>query len=192
MAATRSPVGRAFKGSLSGVRPDDLAATVIEAALDQVPELDRSEIDDLLLGCGAPGGYQGFNMARVVAVLLGLDQAGGTTVTRYCASSLQSTRMAMHAIRAGEGSVFISAGVEAVSQSRLGTSDSPPVAADADPRTGRPTRGSTRGSPTPSSGPGTALPPGLRAGRIPGVTVTSLMSTSPWGRRRRTWPRSVG
>lgn len=89
MAATRSPVGRAFKGSLSGVRPDDLAATVIEAALDQVPELDRSEIDDLLLGCGAPGGYQGLNMARVVAVLLGLDQAGGTTVTRYCASSLQ-------------------------------------------------------------------------------------------------------
>lgn len=134
VAATRSPVGRAFKGSLSGVRPDDLAATVIEAALDQVPELDRTEIDDLMLGCGAPGGFQGFNMARVVAVLLGLDQAGGTTVTRYCASSLQSTRMAMHAIRAGEGSVFISAGVEVVSHSRLGTSDSPPVGADADPR----------------------------------------------------------
>ena len=118
VAATRSPIGRAFKGSLKDVRPDDLAATIVQAALDQVPELDPADIDDLMLGCGLPGGEQGFNMGRVVSVLLGLDHLPGTTITRYCASSLQTTRMALHAIKAGEGDVFISAGVETVSQVR--------------------------------------------------------------------------
>jgi len=126
VAATRSPIGRAFKGSLRDVRPDDLAATIIRAALDQVPELDVADIDDLMLGCGLPGGEQGFNMGRVVAVLLGLDQLPGTTITRYCASSLQTSRMALHAIKAGEGDVFISAGVETVSRFARGSSDSLP------------------------------------------------------------------
>ena len=126
VAAARSPIGRAFKGSLRGVRPDDLAATIIRAALDQVPELDVADIDDLMLGCGLPGGEQGFNMGRVVAVLLGLDQLPGTTITRYCASSLQTSRMALHAIKAGEGDVFISAGVETVSRFANGSSDSHP------------------------------------------------------------------
>lgn len=134
VAAARTPIGRAFKGSLRDQRPDDLAATAIRAALDDVPELDPTTIDDLLLGCGAPGGEQGFNMARVVATLLGLNTVPGATVTRYCASSVQTTRMAMHAIRAGEGNTFISAGVETVSRSRRGTSDNPPVDPDADPR----------------------------------------------------------
>src|SRR5487761_2606805 len=134
VATARSPIGRAFKGSLKDLRPDDLTATVIRAALDKVPQLDPNDVDDLLLGCGLPGGEQGFNMARVVAVLLGYDSIPGTTVTRYCSSSLQTTRMAMHAIRAGEGHAFISAGVECVSRAPLGTSDNPPVAADADPR----------------------------------------------------------
>src|SRR6478609_7385384 len=116
VAASRSPIGRAFKGSLRDVRPDDLAATIIRAALDQIPELDVADIDDLMLGCGLPGGEQGFNMGRVVAVLLGLDRLPGTTITRYCASSLQTSRMALHAIKAGEGDVFISAGVETVSR----------------------------------------------------------------------------
>src|SRR6202035_2822170 len=92
VAAARSPVGRAFKGSLRECRGDDLAAQIVTAALAQVPQLDRSEIDDLLLGCGAPGGEQGFNMARVIAVLAGMDDVPGTTITRYCASSLQTTR----------------------------------------------------------------------------------------------------
>jgi acetyl-CoA C-acetyltransferase len=105
VAAVRSPIGRARKGSLKDVRPDDLAATIVRAALDRVPELDPADVDDLLLGCGVPGGEHGFNLARVVAVLLGYDQFPGTTLTRYCASSLQTTRMAMHAIRAGEGDV---------------------------------------------------------------------------------------
>ena len=126
VAATRSPIGRAFKGSLTDLRPDDLAATVIRAALDQVPELDGADIDDLMLGCGLPGGEQGFNMGRVVAVLLGLDQVPGTTITRYCASSLQTSRMARHAIKAGEGDVFISAGVETVSRFVKGHSDAIP------------------------------------------------------------------
>src|SRR6201999_4196452 len=111
VATARSPIGRAFKGSLKDLRPDDLAATIVRSALDKVPQLDPADIDDLLLGCGLPGGEQGFNMGRVVAVLLGMDSVPGCTVTRYCASSLQTTRMALHAIRAGEGEVFISAGV---------------------------------------------------------------------------------
>jgi acetyl-CoA C-acetyltransferase len=126
VAAARSPIGRAFKGSLRELRPDDLAATIVRAALDKVPQLDPADIDDLILGCGLPGGEAGFNMGRVVSVLLGYDHLPGTTITRYCASSLQTTRMAMHAIRAGEGEVFVSAGVEAVSRHIKGSSDSLP------------------------------------------------------------------
>jgi acetyl-CoA C-acetyltransferase len=126
VAAARSPIGRASKGSLKDIRPDDLAAQIVSAALDQVPSLDPASVDDLMLGCGLPGGEQGFNMARVVAVLLGLDSVPGTTVNRYCSSSLQTTRMAFHAIKAGEGDVFISAGVECVSRFVKGSSDSLP------------------------------------------------------------------
>ena len=126
VAAARTPIGRAGKGSLKDLRPDDLAVAAVRAALAQVPELDPREIDDLMLGCGLPGGEGGFNMARVVATLLGYDFLPGTTLTRYCASSLQTTRMALHAIRAGEGDVFISAGVESVSSYARGSSDSWP------------------------------------------------------------------
>ncbi|WP_017976550.1 acetyl-CoA C-acetyltransferase [Actinopolyspora halophila] len=126
VATARSPIGRAGKGSLVDMRPDDLSAQMVRAALDKVPELDPGEIDDLMLGCGLPGGEQGFNMGRVVSVLLGYDHLPGTTITRYCSSSLQTTRMAMHAIKAGEGDVFISAGVEAVSRFANGNSDSWP------------------------------------------------------------------
>jgi len=126
VATARSPIGRAAKGSLVDVRPDDLAAGIVRAVLDKVPAVDPHEIDDLLLGCGLPGGEQGFNMARVVAVSLGYDDLPGATITRYCSSSLQTTRMAMHAIRAGEGDVFISAGVETVSRFVHGNSDTWP------------------------------------------------------------------
>ena len=140
VSTARSPIGRAFKGSLAGIRPDDLAAQMIAAALAKVPELDPTTIDDLMLGCGLPGGKQGFNMARVVAVALGYDEVPGTTVTRYCSSSLQTTRMALHAIKAGEGDVFVSAGVESVSSFASGNSDSlpdtrNPLFADAQART---------------------------------------------------------
>ncbi|MFB9237303.1 acetyl-CoA C-acetyltransferase [Plantactinospora siamensis] len=131
VATARSPIGRAHKGSLRELRPDDLAATIVRAALDKVPQLDPGTIDDLYLGCGLPGGEQGFNMARVVATLLGLDGLPGATLTRYCASSLQTTRMAFHAIAAGEGDVFVSAGVEMVSRYARGSSDGLPPEAQA-------------------------------------------------------------
>jgi acetyl-CoA C-acetyltransferase len=126
VATARSPIGRAFKGSLKDLRPDDLTATIVRAALDQVPQLRPTDIDDLMLGCGLPGGEQGFNMGRIVAVLLGMDHLPGTTVTRYCSSSLQTTRMALHAIKAGEGDVLLSAGVEMVSRVAKGNSDAWP------------------------------------------------------------------
>ena len=126
VATARSPIGRAGKGSLASIRPDDLAAQIVTAALAKVPQLDPADVSDLILGCGLPGGEQGFNLARVVAVLLGHDQLPGTTVNRYCSSSLQTTRMAFHAIKAGEGDVYISAGVECVSRFAKGSSDSWP------------------------------------------------------------------
>jgi acetyl-CoA C-acetyltransferase len=131
VATARSPIGRAFKGSLGALRPDDLTATIIQTALGKVPQLDPRDIDDLYLGCGLPGGEQGFNMARVVAVLMGYDHLPGATLTRYCSSSLQTTRMAFHAIKAGEGDVFLSAGVETVSRFTRGNSDGLPPEAQA-------------------------------------------------------------
>jgi acetyl-CoA C-acetyltransferase len=146
VATARSPIGRAFKGSLTSIRPDDLTAAMISAALAKVPELDPADIDDLMLGCGLPGGEQGYNMARIVAVMLGHDHLPGTTVTRYCSSSLQTTRMAFHAIKAGEGDAFISAGVECVSRLAMGSSDSwpdtkNPVFAAAEERTAEEAKG---------------------------------------------------
>jgi acetyl-CoA C-acetyltransferase len=142
VATARSPIGRAFKGSLTSIRSDDLTAQMIKAALGKVPQLDPADIGDLILGCGLPGGEQGYNMARVIAIMLGHDHLPGTTVTRYCSSSLQTTRMAFHAIKAGEGDAFISAGVECVSRFSQGSSDSWPdtknqVFAAAEERSGK-------------------------------------------------------
>jgi acetyl-CoA C-acetyltransferase len=125
VSAARSPIGRAGKGSLKDMRPDDLAVQMVQSALAKVPALDPADIDDLMLGCGLPGGESGFNMGRAVAVLAGYDHLPGTTITRYCSSSVQTSRMAFHAIKAGEGDVFISAGVETVSRYGNGTSDVP-------------------------------------------------------------------
>jgi acetyl-CoA C-acetyltransferase len=126
VATARSPIGRAGKGSMTTIRPDDLAVQMIAAALAKVPQLDPTDISDIMLGCGLPGGEQGYNMARVVAIMLGYDTVPGTTITRYCSSSLQTTRMAFHAIKAGEGDVYISAGVETVSRFGKGSSDGLP------------------------------------------------------------------
>ena len=123
VATARTPIGRAFKGSLVSARPDDLAAFAVQTALDKVPGLSVADIDDLMMGCGQPAGEAGFNLGRAVAVKLGYDSLPGTTVNRYCSSSLQTTRMAFHAIKAGEGDAFISAGVEAVSRFGNGMAD---------------------------------------------------------------------
>ncbi len=124
VSTARSAIGRAFKGSLKDERPDDITTQIIQAVLAKIPELDPNEIEDLMLGTGSPAGEQGFNMARVVAVMAGLDSVPGVTVNRYCSSSLQTIRMAAHAIKAGEGDAFISAGVEFVSRYGNGASDS--------------------------------------------------------------------
>jgi acetyl-CoA C-acetyltransferase len=127
VATSRTPIGRAFKGSLVNERADDMAAFIVDDVLNKVPALDRSTVDDLMLGCGLPGGEQGFNMGRVVAILAGMPQVPGCTITRYCSSSLQTIRMAAHAIKAGEGDAFVAAGVEAVSGfTRGGSSDHTP------------------------------------------------------------------
>ena len=138
VATARSPIGRAFKGSLKDIRPDDLATQIIEAALAQVPQLDRNLVEDLMMGCGQPAGESGHNIARHVAVMAGMADVPGTTVNRYCSSSLQTTRMATHAIRAGEGDIFISAGIETVSRYMNGMADSGPhnpIFAEAEERT---------------------------------------------------------
>ena len=123
VATGRTPIGRAFKGSLIDLRPDDLTAHVVKAVLNKVPQLDPALVEDLIVGCGQPAGESGFNIARVAAVLAGLDNVPGVTVNRYCSSSLQTIRMAAHAIRSGEGDVFIAAGVETVSRFASGAAD---------------------------------------------------------------------
>jgi acetyl-CoA C-acetyltransferase len=142
VSTARSPIGRAAKGSLVSIRPDDLAAQMVRAALDKVPALDPRDIDDLMMGCGQPAGESGNNIGRAVAVQLGYDFMPGTTVNRYCSSSLQTSRMAFHAIKAGEGSAFISAGVETVSRYVHGSADGWPNThnekyADAEQRTAK-------------------------------------------------------
>jgi acetyl-CoA C-acetyltransferase len=122
VATGRTPIGRAMKGSLIDCRPDDLTALVISAVLAKVPELPTDQVEDVIVGCGQPAGEAGYNVARVAAILAGLD-VPGVTVNRYCSSSLQTIRMAAHAIKAGEGSVFVSAGVETVSRFGQGASD---------------------------------------------------------------------
>jgi acetyl-CoA C-acetyltransferase len=144
VSTARSAIGRAMKGSLVECRPDDMTATVIKAVLDKVPQLDPATIDDLIVGCGQPGGESGFNIARVAAVLAGLDDVPGVTVNRYCSSSLQGIRMAAHAIKAGEGDVFVCGGVEAVSRFGNGFADGGPhnpLFADAEARTSERSQG---------------------------------------------------
>lgn len=123
VATARSPIGKAFKGSLRDIRPDDLGATVIKSLLSKVPSLDPKTIEDVMIGCAQPAGEQGYNLARVVSILSGLPDVPGVTVNRYCSSSLQTIRMAAHAIRAGEGDVFLAGGIECVSRFKNGKSD---------------------------------------------------------------------
>ena len=128
VATARSPIGRANKGSLTTLRPDDMSTQIIEALMKKVPQVQGSDVDDLMMGIGQPAGEGGFNIARVVAILAGLDDVPGVTVNRYCSSSLQTIRMAYHAIKAGEGDCFIAAGVETVSRYASGASDTAPNA----------------------------------------------------------------
>src|SRR5688572_4062917 len=123
VATARTPIGRANKGSLVDCRPDDLSALIVKSVVDKVPQLDPAQVEDVIWGCGQPAGEAGFNVARVAAILAGVD-VPGVTVNRYCSSSLQTIRMAAHAIKAGEGDIFISGGVETVSRFAYGAADS--------------------------------------------------------------------
>ena len=140
VATARSPIGRANKGSLVDLRPDDLGATIVQALLEKAPAVDPGEVEDVIWGCAQPAGESGYNVARVTALLAGLEGAPGVTVNRYCSSSLQTIRMAAHAIKAGEGDVFVAGGVETVSRFASGMSDGGPgthnaAFADAEART---------------------------------------------------------
>ncbi|MFZ2172566.1 MAG: acetyl-CoA C-acetyltransferase [Rhodococcus sp. (in: high G+C Gram-positive bacteria)] len=190
VSAVRSPIGRAMKGSLKDIRPDDLATQMIAAALAKVPGLDPTEIDDLLMGCGQPAGQSGFNIARVVAVELGYDFLPGVTVNRYCSSSLQTTRMAMHAIKAGEGDVFISAGVESVSSFVTGNADGLPNTknakfADAEARTAKLAEGGTAWSDPRKDGllPDVYIAMGQTAENVASATGISREDQDRWGVR---------
>jgi acetyl-CoA C-acetyltransferase len=133
VATARSPIGRAAKGSLVSIRPDDLSAQIVRALMAKVPQVQASDVEDLIMGCGQPAGESGFNIARITAILAGLPDVPGVTVNRYCSSSLQTIRMAAHAIRAGEGDCFIAAGVETVSRYGAGASDTAPNAIFSEP-----------------------------------------------------------
>ena len=126
VATARTPIGRANKGSLVDMRPDDLSARIIEAVLAKVPEVDPQTVEDVIWGCGQPGGEAGYNVARIAAILAGMAEVPGTTVNRYCSSSLQTIRMAAHAIKAGEGDIFVAGGVETVSRFQFGAADTGP------------------------------------------------------------------
>ena len=126
VSTARTPIGRAMKGSLKNERPDDLTAFIVDTALNKVPELDRNLVEDLILGCGQPAGESGYNLARIVAIQAGMANVPGVTINRYCSSSLMSIRMAAHAIKSGDGDVFIAAGVETVSRFLNGMADSGP------------------------------------------------------------------
>ncbi|TCN49804.1 acetyl-CoA C-acetyltransferase [Rhodococcus sp. SMB37] len=190
VSAVRSPIGRAMKGSLKTVRPDDLATQMVAAALAKVPELDPTEIDDLMLGCGQPAGQSGFNIARVVAVQLGYDYLPGVTVNRYCSSSLQTTRMALHAIKAGEGDVFISAGVESVSSFVTGNADGlpdtkNPLFDDAQARSAKLAEGGTAWTDPRAEGliPDVYLAMGQTAENVASFTGISREDQDRWGVR---------
>ncbi|MCU1355423.1 MAG: acetyl-CoA acetyltransferase [Acidimicrobiales bacterium] len=126
VSVARTPIGRAMKGSLKNERPDDLTAFIVDTALNKIPELDRNTVEDLILGCGQPAGESGYNLARIVAIQANMPTVPGVTINRYCSSSLMSIRMAAQAIKAGEGDVFIAAGVETVSRFMSGMADSGP------------------------------------------------------------------
>ncbi|GAF49515.1 acetyl-CoA C-acetyltransferase [Rhodococcus wratislaviensis] len=190
VSAVRSPIGRAGKGSLKDIRPDDLAAQMVAAALARVPELDPAEVDDLILGCGQPAGQSGFNMAKVVSTTLGFDFMPGVTVNRYCSSSLQTTRMAMHAIRAGEGEVYISAGVESVSSFPSGNADGwpdtqNPLYSDAQARTVTLAQGGVPWSDPREQGqlPDTYIAMGETAENVASLTGISREDQDRWGVR---------
>lgn len=182
VATARSPIGRAGKGSLVGIRPDDLSTQVVRALMAKVPQVTPEMVEDLLMGCGQPAGEQGFNIGRVVSVLAGLD-APGVTVNRYCSSSLQTIRMAAHAIKAGEGDCFIAAGVEMVSRYGAGVSDTAPnpVFAPAGARTAERAQGGAPAWTPPDGLPDVYIAMGQTAENVAQYEGITRQEMDEWG-----------
>jgi acetyl-CoA C-acetyltransferase len=167
VATARTPIGRANKGSLTEVRTDDLSAFMVKEIVRK-SGVDTALIEDIIWGCAQPAGEAGFNLARVAGILAGLD-VPGVTVNRYCSSSLQTIRMAAHAIRAGEGDVFIAGGAEAVSRFSSGASDRGPhneLFADAESRTAKRTTGEGGGWTPPKGLPDVYIAMGQTAENV--------------------------
>ena len=186
VATSRTPIGRANKGSLVDARPDDLTAFVLKDVLGKVPDLDPTLVEDVMLGCGQPAGEAGYNLARVAAVMAGLDDVPGVTVNRYCSSSLQTIRMAAHAIKAGEGDVFISAGVETVSRYLHGASDTGPhneKFADAEARTAERSAGGADTWAPPAGLPDVYIAMGQTAENVVQTEDVSRQEMDEWGVR---------
>ena len=185
VATARTPIGRANKGSLTECRPDDLSGHIIKAVLDKVPGLDPQTVEDVIWGCGQPGGEAGYNVARVAALLAGLPDVPGVTVNRYCSSSLQTIRMAAHAIKAGEGDVFVAGGVETVSRYLHGASDTGPhnpAFADAEARTAERTGGADSWEP-PAGLPDIYIAMGQTAENVVLAEGVSREEMDEWGAR---------
>ena len=182
VATARSPIGRAAKGSLVDLRPDDMSAQIVTALMEKVPQVQPEMVEDLIMGCGQPAGEAGFNVGRVVSVLAGLD-APGVTVNRYCSSSLQTIRMAAHAIKAGEGDCFISAGVEAVSRYGSGASDTAPngVFGDAGKRTAERSQGGAPVWTEPEGLPDIYIAMGQTAENVVQAEGVSRAEMDEWG-----------
>jgi acetyl-CoA C-acetyltransferase len=185
VATARTPIGRANKGSLTECRPDDLAGFIVKDVLGKVPSLDPQAVEDVILGCGQPGGEAGYNVARVAAILAGLPDVPGVTVNRYCSSSLQTIRMAAHAIKAGEGDVFVAGGVETVSRYLHGASDTGPhnpAFSDAEARTNERKDGADRWEP-PAGLPDIYIAMGQTAENVVLAENVSREEMDEWGVR---------
>jgi acetyl-CoA C-acetyltransferase len=185
VATARTPIGRANKGSMTELRPDDLSGFIIKALLDKVPSLDPQTVEDVVWGCGQPGGEAGYNVARVAALLAGLADVPGVTVNRYCSSSLQTIRMAAHAIKAGEGDVFVAGGVETVSRYAFGASDTGPhnpLFADAEAVTAERTQGADSWTP-PAGLPDIYIAMGQTAENVVLAEGVSREEMDEWGAR---------
>jgi acetyl-CoA C-acetyltransferase len=185
VATARTPIGRANKGSLTECRPDDLSAHILKALLAKVPQLDPQTVEDVIWGCGQPGGEAGYNIARVAAILADLPDVPGVTVNRYCSSSLQTIRMAAHAIKAGEGDVFVAGGVETVSRYLNGASDTGPhntLFADAEARTAERTNGASSWEP-PAGLPDIYIAMGQTAENVVLAEGVTREEMDEWGAR---------
>jgi len=182
-AAARTPIGRAVKGSLTEVRPDDMSAFIIGDVLSKVPGLDTADVEDVIWGIGQPGGEGGYNIARVASILAGVN-APGVTVNRYCSSSLQTIRMAAHAIKAGEGDCFVAGGVEAVSRYQHGAADSGPHNADFAAAESRTAERTAEGSETwtpPQDLPDIYIAMGQTAENVAQLKGVSRQAQDEWG-----------